>query len=315
MGQLSQKTALAKRWVKIVSGKTEVAVEQGRGKVYEVGRIAGYYNDLTGKVSPNTLLDNQGVPLSLIAGGAKVHFPIAIFQYALGCYDLSIVNPVDCESILESFRGCADWALCSQRADGSWDAFGPIGSEKYTVSSMAQGEGCSMLLRASIAFKDDRYLEAALRVADFMLTDINIGGVSSHEDGELFLEEYPQNPRRSVLNGWIFSLFGLYDASLVDKRFSDPFSQSLSTLASHLSDYDTGYWSYYDLEKRIASPAYHSLHVAQLKALTDLSGNESFMEMANTYEQYQRHSGNRLRAIAKKAVQKLSEKSDAVVIQ
>lgn len=172
-----------------------------------------------------------------------------------------------------------------------------------------------MLLRASVAFKDDRYFEAALRAADFMLTDINIGGVSSHEDGELFLEEYPQNPRRSVLNGWIFSLFGLYDASLVDKRFSDPFSQSLSTLASHLSDYDTGYWSYYDLEKRIASPAYHSLHVAQLKALTDLSGNESFMEMANTYEQYQKQSGNRLRAIAKKAVQKLSEKSDAVVIQ
>lgn len=34
-----------------------------------------------------------------------------------------------------------------------------------------------------------------------------------------------------------------------------------------------------------------------------------------TAEQYQRHSGNRLRAIAKKAVQKLSEKSDAVVIQ
>lgn len=212
MGQLSQKTAMAKRWAKILSGKTEVAVEQGQGKVYEVGKIAGYYNDLTGKVSPNTLLDSQGVPLSLIAGGAKVHFPIAIFQYALGCYDLSLVNPVDNASILESFRGCADWALCSQRADGSWDAFGPIGSEKYTV-------------------------------------------------------------------------------------------------------YDTGYWSYYDLEKRIASPAYHSLHVAQLKALTDLSGNESFMEMANTYEQYQKQSGNRLRAIAKKAVQKLSEKSDAVVIQ
>lgn len=43
--------------------------------------------------------------------------------------------------------------------------------------------------------------------------------------------------------------------------------------------------------------------------------NEPFMEMANTYEQYQRHSVNRLRAIAKKAVQKLSKKSDAVVIQ
>lgn len=315
MGQLSQKIAMMKRWAKILSGKTEVAVEQGEGETYKVGKISGYYNDLTGKVSPNTLLDEDGVPVSLVAGGVKAYFPIAIFQYGLGRYDLSLIDSESSDNHLASLRACADWALSTQRADGSWDAFGPIGSEKYSVSSMAQGEGCSMLLRAWIAFGEERYKAAALKAADFMLIDMSEGGVCCCEGDELFLEEYPQWPRRSVMNGWIFSLFGLYDASLVDERFVEPFGRSAATLASHLSDYDSGYWTYYDLEKRIASPAYHALHIAQLKALAELTSNRVFSNQAFEYECYQENSAYQRKAIIRKAMQKLTEKSDAVVIQ
>lgn len=315
MGQLSQKITMAKRWAKILSGKTEVAVEQGVGKAYRVGEISGYYNDLTGKVSPNTLLDDNGVPVSVITGGSKVHFPIAIFQYALGCYDLSLIDSAKSEACLASLCACADWALAAQRGDGSWDAFGPIGSEKYTVSSMVQGEGCSMLLRAHLAFGDERYREAAIKAADFMLVDMAYGGVCSHEGDELFLEEYPQQPRRSVMNGWIFSLFGLYDASQIDERFAEPFERSASTVAVHLDDYDAGFWSYYDLEKRIASPAYHTLHIAQLKVMADLTGDAAFSSMAAKFAGYQQKPSNQRKAIAKKAIQKLTEKSDAVVVQ
>lgn len=111
-----------------------------------------------------------------------------------------------------------------------------------------------MLLRAHAAFGDECYRVAALKAAEFMLIDMDNGGVSSHDGGELFLEEYPQRPRRSVMNGWVFSLFGLYDASLVDARFAGPFKHSAETLACHLDDYDAGFWSYYDQERRIASP-------------------------------------------------------------
>lgn len=45
MGQLSQKITMAKRWAKILSGKTEVAVEQDVGKAYRVGEISGYYKE------------------------------------------------------------------------------------------------------------------------------------------------------------------------------------------------------------------------------------------------------------------------------
>lgn len=315
MSQFLQKTTMIKRWVKILSGKTEVAVEQGPGRAYEAGRIFGYYNDLTGKVSPNTLLDDDGVPVSVIAGGKRVHFPIAIFQYGLGCYDLSILEPDKAQRHLETLRNCANWALASQKTDGSWDSFGPIGSEKYSVSSMAQGEGCSMLLRAWIAFGETEYKTAALKAANYMLVDMDQGGVCCYEGSGLYLEEYPQEPRRSVLNGWIFSLFGLYDASLVDAYFEEPFLRSVGTLESHLGDYDAGFWSYYDLEKRIASPAYHSLHISQLQVLFDLTGRSAFAEAAEVFKDYQVCSDYRRKAIIKKIFQKVLEKSDAVIIQ
>lgn len=314
-GQISQKTTMLKRWAKIVAGKTEVAVEQGPGRACHVGELAGYWNDLTGKVSPNTLLDGDGVPLSVIAGGEKVHFPIAVFQYALGSHDLSLLEPSQADVHLEALRACADWALSAQRSDGSWDAFGPIGSRKYTVSSMAQGEGCSMLLRAHGVFGDAVYRDAALAAVQFMLTDVKQGGTSVREDCGLFLEEYPQNPRRSVMNGWVFSLFGLYDASLVEPSFKEDFQWSVDTLARHLDDYDVGYWSLYDLERRIASPAYHTLHIAQLHVMARITGDRRFAEKAAQFERYGRRRLNRVRAIAGKVVQKLTEKSDAVIVQ
>lgn len=315
MSQLSQKATVLKRWARILTGGTEVAVEQGIGRCFHVGELAGYWNDLTGKVSPNTLLDREGVPVSVIAGGRKVNFPIAVFQYALGRYDLSLLEPGRAGEHISALKVCADWAIASQRADGSWDAFGPIGSRKYTVSSMAQGEGCSMLLRAHRALSDDRYLEAALEAARFMLADFADGGTAIREGGGLFLEEYPQEPRRSVMNGWVFSLFGLYDASLADGSFWKPFALSSQTLACHLDDYDSGYWSLYDLERRIASPAYHTLHIAQLRAMAELSGDDRFSDKAARFEGYAARRANRIHAIAGKVVQKLTEKSDAVIVQ
>lgn len=315
MSQLTQKATMLRRWVKILAGGSEVAVEQRRGRCYRVGELAGYWNDLTGKVSPNTLLDKDGVPLSVIAGGRKVHFPIAVFQYALGRSDLLQLDPEKTEEHAAALKTCADWALKTQREDGSWDAFGPIGSATYTVSSMAQGEGCSMLLRAHRVFSDECYLEAALAAARFMLVDYSDGGTSMHVDGGLFLEEYPQMPRRSVMNGWVFSLFGLYDASITDRAFVQPFKQSADTLARHLDDYDNGFWSLYDLERRIASPAYHMLHIAQLHVMAELTGDVRFSNKAKRFECYADSRENKIRAVAGKLCQKMTEKSDAVIVQ
>lgn len=313
MGQLSQKTTMLRRWAKMLGGGTAVAVEQGRGRVCVPGELRGYWNDLTGKVSPDTLLDGDGVPFSVIAGGERVHFPIAIFQYALGCNDLYLIDGR--REHLDALGACASWAAAAQRPNGSWDAFGPIGSAKYTVSSMAQAEGASMLLRAARFLDEPSYEERAKAAVDFMLKPLAEGGCSVREEGQLFLEEYPQVPRRSVMNGWVFSLFGLYDISLGDCSYAEDFECSARSLAAHLGDYDAGFWSYYDLEHRMASPAYHKLHIAQMEELAAITGMTEFSTFAEKLSRYQGVGLNRVRAVARKVGQKLTEKSDAVIVQ
>lgn len=84
MGQIAQKMTMLKRWSKMLTGKTAVAVEQSMGRAYNVGQLSGYYNDLTGKVTGSTLLDEGGVPVSVIAGGAPGAFPHRHFPIRFG---------------------------------------------------------------------------------------------------------------------------------------------------------------------------------------------------------------------------------------
>lgn len=311
--QVTMKLKMFQRWLRILNGKSATAIPQGIGQCYSKTEISGYYNDLTGKVGQGTLLDDDGLPLTQIGDREFVHFPIAVFQYGLGCYDCHLLSGE--AEYLRKTLNTADWALAKMRNDGSWDCFSPLRSEKYTVSSMGQGEGASLLFRAYKDTGNQAYRDAAFRAIEFMLADMRSGGTSFYERDELFLEEYPQYPKRSVLNGWIFSLFGLFDAALVDPSYMVAFKKSTATLSKTLSQYDNGYWSLYDLEGRIASPAYHSVHIALLRALSDITGDEQFENFAIKFEHYENSFWNTKRAFIKKVFQKLTEHSEAVVVQ
>ena len=173
---------------------------------------------------------------------------------------------------------------------------------------MAQGEGASLLLRANKYYNDERYFLAAKKAIDLMLTPLEEGGTSKYAENELFLMEFMDLP--CVLNGWIFALFGLYDLTLVceEEKYKDALQLTLNTLEKHLSDFDLGYWSKYDMEKMITSPFYHKLHIAQLKALIMIEPNSVFSEIMVKFEKYQNSWWNRSRAFIKKVWQKVFEK-------
>lgn len=311
--QVSLKLAMVKRWFKILTGSSATAVKQGRGKYFDTKSVKGYYNDLTKKVGEGTSLDNEGIPVSKISDGSEVNFPIAVFQYALALYDM-FIETGDVKYKTDFFTQIS-WIMEHQRKDGSWDCFGPLKSDKYTVSSMGQGEGASALLRAYTQTQDNSYLAVAKKAIDFMLTPMEKGGTAFYNNDELYLEEYPQTPRRSVLNGWIFSSFGLYDLSLYMPEYSEKFIDTAKTIAAHLDNYDNGYWSLYDLERRVASPAYHELHIALLEVMYELSGIAEFKIYAEKFSKYQRKKGNKYRAIGKKFAQKITEHSDSVIVK
>ena len=313
MAILKKKILMFRRWFRILLHKSAVAVDQKEGTLYHREQIAGYYNDMTEKVGPNTVLDEDGIPLTQIAGQEYVYFPIAVFQYALGCYDWYLRSREI--KYLDMFMKNAEWALNHQMNQGEWDCFGPLRSHNYTVSSMGQGEGISVLCRAYTESGDKRYLIAAAKAADFMLRPVKDGGTAVYSGDKLYLEEYPQDKRRGVLNGWIFSAFGLYDIQILDSSYKKYFIKTCDALGRELSNYNAGYWSYYDLEKHIASPAYHRLHAAQLNVLNELYPCAPFVYYAGLFQRQINNPMYRWRALFVKILQKLFEKPDCIIIQ
>ena len=308
-----KKKALIKRWINIALGRSVTAVKQGEGKYYDKDEIKGYYNDLTGKLN-GTVLDENGIPLTEIAEGEMVYFPIAIFQYGLAAYDAYLDSKS--RAYLLEFKNIANWAIENQKSDGSWDAFGPMKSRKYSVSSMCQGEGASLLFRAAKQFRNEKYKNQAFSAIDFMLRPVDEGGTSIYEEGRSYLEEYPESPRRSVLNGWIFSIFGLYDAMLeMPDKYAPAFNQTLDTLCNDVLFYDRGFWSLYDRKGKIASPAYHDLHIALLEVLFSLTGRRELQIAARKFKGYRRKKLCKLKAVLIKIIQKLKEDSDVVTVK
>jgi hypothetical protein len=314
---IKSKIALLKRWIGMATGNNLMAIPQGMGKIYSIEDIQGYYNDLTGKVSKKALLDDDGIPMNKIVSGEVVYFPITIFQYALGLWDYYLLT--NKEDYKNSFIKLSNWIVNAQRNDGSWDCFSVIGHSKYTVSAMGQGEAISVLVRIYKMTMDSVYLEAARKAVKFMICEVKEGGTLIIEGKKYIFEEYPnwKEKRVSVLNGWIFSLFGLYDYLKIDdnNHIRDIFNKSVLTLAHSLRYYDTGYWTYYDRIGRIASPAYHELHISLLQALYEISGIETFKVYSDKWTCYKRIKRYRCKAIVKKAIQKLKEKSQVVLVE
>lgn len=286
----------------MLTGKSISHVNQGVGTCYSATDIAGYYNDLTEKVTKDDT--NILVPKYQVDTGEKIFFSIGIFQYGLAAYDLFLTTHD--EIYKNKLIACANWAVENQQEDGSWVTF----AYKKTgapYSSMAQGEGISMLIRAAIVTDDKRFIDAVYKAKDFMLKPISDGGTTEYDGDYVLFYEATDNP--VILNGWIFSLWGLYDYCKFTHNVETEMilQQSLLALKEKLPEFDTGYWSKYDANHRICSHFYHKLHIAQLKVMYDLTQDITYKVYADKWENYQKHLLNRVRAFVKKALEKIME--------
>lgn len=284
----------------MLKGDSISHVNQGVGTLYSKTEVAGYYNDLTEKVTkdaPDIL-----VPKYFVDTGEEIYFSIGIFQYGIASYDLFLKTGE--EIYKKKLLACADWAIENQQDDGGFVTFAHNFPDA-PYSSMAQGEAASMLVRAHILTKDNRYLTAADKSIGFMLVPLKDGGTTEYTDDDVIL--YESVRCEAVLNGWIFSLWGLYDFV---KYTNDPtagqiLDRTLCTLKKKLPGYDNGYWSKYNAGKMICSPFYHKLHIAQLRVMYDLFGDQIYNEYADKWEKYQNSFWKRNRAFCKKVMQKV----------
>src|ERR671921_1110495 len=302
---------MANRYGKMLVGNSYWHRDQGLGRQFVPGRLSGYYNDLSSKIEWQGPVDQVGLPLVRTPGGTCVHQPIILLQKALGHWDIWLGSGRQSVQHSRSFLQIARWTLDSQDENGGWEAWPPgfrrTGSLPY--SAMAQGEAVSVLVRAFSATGDEAYLEGARRGLSPMLLPIEKGGTSWLTSEGLILEEVPFRVPNTILNGWVFALYGLYDFTMADdsQDAQEALEATLSALLARLQMYDAQFWSFYDTSGTLASPFYHRLHIAQLEAL-ELSYPEyagRFRELRDTFQGQLASRLNVARAVALKGYQKL----------
>jgi hypothetical protein len=164
-----------------------------------------------------------------------------------------------------------------------------------------------VLTRAYKLSGDNSYLELAEGAIKPFLIEVKNGGLLNFFNSYPIYEEYPSPVRTvGVLNGFIFSLFGLYDLKITtgSENAKKLFERGIESLLKLLPFYDTGYWARYYLfdypKSYVASFTYLSLMYEQLKALYFITDEKIFLDYSIKWEGYSKNTFNKLRALGKK---------------
>ena len=313
MSRLGTRLRLLRVWTSIALGRSYRHRNQGIGHSFVPGHLEGYFIDLTAKTSYDGSTDSHGLPLTP-AGGQLVHHPTVVLQFGLGHWDRWIRSGRRSDEHRERFLSAARWAATAIDHRGGLSIWPELGFQMASpYSAMTQGLAASVLARGWLLKSDDAWLEHARRAVQIMLLPVESGGTSRRTGSGIVLEEGPLVPPNTVLNGWVFGLFGLYDLTLVDgahgSNIKTALNDTLEALVETLAEFDTGWWSQYDTEGHLASPFYHRLHVAQLGALERTFPAHS-AQIANTRLRWERALASRLhvaRAILLKARQQMTD--------
>ncbi len=296
-----------KKWIRMFKGTSLLHVNQNEGQCYSFEEIKGYYNNLTEKVSKDKehYYDIDYYHYYQKDNSNKL-FPVAIFQYGLGCYDLMLLGQ-DSDLMKAKFLKQVEWAVNNIEDSGLWNNFGDV-YPHAPYGAMAQGEGASLLIRAYVLTTDNKYLMLAKKAIDAMLIDVNDGGTTLYDDEDVILLEYTHKP--AVFNGWIFAIFGLMDYVIISKddKYCAYLNKTIRSLERKLPQIYNGYWSKYDLGKTIASPFYHNLHIAQLKVLYEYTHSSIIKKYYDLLLNVASKKKNKRKAIFNKGIQKIFSK-------
>ncbi|MFF8973589.1 D-glucuronyl C5-epimerase family protein [Streptomyces sp. NPDC014995] len=260
-------------------------------------------------MTAGSLLDHERVVVTRAATGETYRNPVSVSLYALAQHTGALAAGLHPQATDERPPGVralltqAGWLRASQDGNGGWRY--PVPVHRYGVrpgwySAMAQGLAVSVMLRGYAMTGERSFLDASKGAAELMLRPLDAGGCSHYDQlGRPFPEECPSDPVSHILNGAVFSLFGLCELSRFQggtghERVADRLRDSLAA-------FDLGYWTRYDLRHTApASFAYHCLHVALLTAAGRVLADPRWSAVAIAWDRYTRSPAGRLRAAAGK---------------
>jgi heparosan-N-sulfate-glucuronate 5-epimerase len=242
--------------------------------------------------------DSDGVALAnygTSTAPALQYNPVTTSEYALANYHFYVTTGNS--TFRDTFLVQANWLVKNADKRGNfavWEYKFDWPSYNATnpwVSAMAEGQGLSVLTRAYVLTGNSTYLDVAQTAMRSFEVEMNSGGVRDTDSSGVWFEEVADVgiPSSKVLNGFIFSLLGLYEYSFLTNSSEGYalFWEGTHTLSLNLYRYDTGSWSRYDLlYSQPASLGYHILHIKQLKIMCELTNFGEFLVYSNKFQSY-----------------------------
>jgi hypothetical protein len=251
------------------------------------------YSKVKGFQKSRVKLDENGIPLVLYFNQYQYN-PVTIAQYGLYQYGHSLSGD---QEAYKSFIKIANYLVNMQDKQGAlrYNFYYPskhlgVNYNPGWVSAMAQGQTLSVFARAYHLTGDTKYLLAGKQNLRFLLTPKEKGGVlttlkdiNPNWKKHIFLEEYVTTPNNYTLNGYMFTLLGLYDWSQIatneygKKDALAYFNSGIQSLKLLLPKYDIGGFTAYDLyhitKKKPPHllPSYHAVHIYELHALYSIT--------------------------------------------
>jgi len=280
--------------------KYTVTIKSGR-KYYKYNFLTApdKYITLTNlKCSPKTWLDSKTMKFSkdsvptIKMKDKYVINPTTICQFAISCYDDYILNnnPISKNYFLKQ----VDYLTKNNTKMADGIGF-PYYFETQSLkppwfSALAQGQAVSVFVRAFFLTKDSTYLALAKKSINYMISKFPDGTLNYTSDSLVWLEEYPKKTPSSVLNGYVFSIFGLIEYSKLfpeDTVVSKITRTCLNALKKGIPFYDTGKWLIYDRERKsMVSYHYMGMQVNQMMQMYQTTKDTAFLNLYNKWEKY-----------------------------
>ena len=292
-------------------GEPEINHNIKYDKLGEFYQVFSYKADYPGPFD-----DNGVIILDYHGNIGKQKYHIAISQYGIACYNR--FKRTNDREWFKKFMNQVQWhkdniernsnGIYLYYADFEWDYHGRM--KKHWASGLAQGNALSLLSRAFDETGDNIYLELCDKIFTSIITDIDNGGVLLGENGDFWIEE-TLTPPMHILNGFMWSIMGVYDYWLISKnpQVKKWFNVFIKTIINNLSKFDNGYWSLYEQSNTkipmITSVFYHKLHIIQLKILYNMTNEKIFNEYANKWTCYLNSRYCRLKSQIIKSIFKL----------
>ena len=238
--------------------------------------------------------DEHGVPQKRYRAQGPQYNPLFIAWWGLS--NLEQYLQTQDQAYLRKFQVQVAWlkANAVRRDDGAvvWPCYfdWQEGLCKLTspwISAMYQGVVISTLVRAYRINGDSELLNLCKEATLVFSRPIEGGGVKTSEGGRTLYEEYPAYPLPRVLDGFLFSLLGLYDLA-VETGSSDIrqlFEDGIDGLKSTLQFWNyRNKWSWYGSHGYLCPPHYHKLNAVLLSILGRLTDDDDLRHFARVWD-------------------------------